>query len=105
MNNFCALEEKDLLYQLQQGSQSAFATIYNQHWKQMFYTAGTKLQNLAEAEEIIQDIFLDFWKRRNELQITGSLSGYFSACVKYKVINVLAKRSQQYRYFLYRAHQ
>jgi RNA polymerase sigma-70 factor (ECF subfamily) len=105
MNDFGTYEEKDLLYKLQSGNVTAFTTIYNQHWKKMFYLAGNKLQNLAEAEELVQDIFLDLWRRREELKITGSLSSYLSACVKYKVINVLAKRNQQERYSLYSSHQ
>jgi RNA polymerase sigma-70 factor (ECF subfamily) len=104
MNDFGTYEEKDLLYKLQSGSVTAFTTIYNQHWKKMFYLAGNKLQNLAEAEELVQDIFLDLWRRREELKIT-SLSSYLSACVKYKVINALAKRNHQERYSLYTSHQ
>jgi RNA polymerase sigma-70 factor (ECF subfamily) len=105
MNDFGTYEEKDLLYKLQSGDVTAFATIYNQHWKKMFYLAGSKLQNLAEAEELVQDIFLDLWKRRGELKIAGCLSSYLCACIKYKVINVLAKRSQQKRYLLHSSHQ
>jgi RNA polymerase sigma-70 factor (family 1) len=101
MNDFGTYEEKELLYKLQSGNVTAFTTIYNQHWKKMFYLAGSKLQNLSEAEELVQDIFLDLWRRREELKITGCLSSYLSACVKYKVINVLAKRNQQERYSLY----
>jgi RNA polymerase sigma-70 factor (ECF subfamily) len=104
MNDFGTYEEKDLLYKLQSGSVTAFTTIYNQHWKKMFYLAGNKLQNLPEAEELVQDIFLDLWRRREELKIT-SLSSYLSACVKYKVINALAKRNHQERYSLYTSHQ
>jgi RNA polymerase sigma-70 factor (ECF subfamily) len=104
MNDFGTYEEKDLLYKLQSGSVTAFTTIYNQHWKKMFYLAGNKLQNLAEAEELVQDIFLDLWRRREELKITN-LSSYLSACVKYKVINALAKRNHQERYSLYTSHQ
>jgi RNA polymerase sigma-70 factor (ECF subfamily) len=104
MNDFGTYEEKDLLYKLQSGSVTAFTTIYNQHWKKMFYLAGNKLQNLAEAEELVQDIFLDLWRRREELKIT-SLSSYLSACVKYKVINALAKRNHQERYSLYTSRQ
>lgn len=101
MNDIGTYEEKDLLYKLKLGNVTAFTAIYNQHWKKMFYLAGSKLQNLAEAEEIVQDIFLDMWKRREELNITRCLSSYLSVCIKYKVINVLAKRNQQHRYSLY----
>ena len=90
--------EKYLLGRFQAGSVDAFTEIYNLYWKKLFFVAASKLQNPAEAEEAVQDIFLDIWRRRTELNITTSLSCYLSACVKYKVINVLSKRYQQMLY-------
>lgn len=89
--------EKELMYRLQTGDEKAFAAIYNHYWKQMFYVAAQKLQNLAEAEEIVQDIFMELWRRKEEVHITTCLSSYLAVCVKYKVINVLAKRNRLLR--------
>ena len=91
-------EEKELLLRLQSGEEAAFTAIYNLYWKKMFYVAAQKLQNLAEAEEVVQDIFLDLWKRKENLPPVACLSAYLSVCVKYKVINILARRQQQWRY-------
>ncbi len=106
MNSFAAtIDEKKLLQNLHKGDDKAFTEIYDRYWKKLFYIAAHKLQNLAEAEEVVQDIFLDLWKRRTEVNITSCLSSYLAVCVKYKVINVLAKRTLQLRYQLYNSHQ
>lgn len=91
-------DEKELLTHLHNSSEAAFTEIYNRYWKKLFFVAAQKLNNLSEAEEIVQDIFLDVWKRREEISITTCLSAYLAVCVKYKIINVLAKRNQQLRY-------
>ena len=91
-------DEKELLRLLQNSDEAAFTHIYNLYWKKCFFSAAQKLQNLSEAEEIVQDIFLDIWKRREELTISTCLSSYLSVSVKYKVINFLAKRNLQSRY-------
>jgi len=91
-------DEKELLTRLQNSDEAAFTDIYNLYWKKLFFSAAQQLQNFSEAEEIVQDIFLDVWKRRSELNISTNLSSYLSICVKYKVINLLAKRNQQWRY-------
>lgn len=83
---------------MQNSDEAAFTEIYNLYWKKLFFIAAHKLNNLCEAEEIVQDIFLDLWKRRKEFNISVSFSSYLSVCVKYKVINVLARRSQHLRY-------
>ena len=92
------IEEKDLLTRLHNSDETAFTQIYNHYWKKLFFIAAQKLNNFSEAEEIVQDIFLDVWKRREEICITTGLSAYLSVSVKYKVINVLAKRNLQLRY-------
>lgn len=99
MDSFFHLtNEKELLTRLYNSDQQAFTDIYNLYWKKLFFVAAHKLHNLSEAEELVQDIFLDLWNRRHELQIQGNLSSYLAVCVKYKVINVLAKRNLKARY-------
>ena len=99
MDSFIHLtNEKEVLTRLHNGDKEAFTELYNLYWKKLFSLAAQKLQNLYEAEELVQDIFLDLWKRREELAVEHSLSSYLAASVKYKVINLLAKRNLQSRY-------
>lgn len=92
------LDDNSLLNLLKASDNEAFTEIYRRYWKKMFAVAAHKLQHLAEAEEVVQDIFLDLWNRKTELNITASLGTYLAAAVKYKVLNVLAKRNQQLKY-------
>jgi RNA polymerase sigma-70 factor (family 1) len=102
MNSFTQVtDEKELLTRLNNNDPGAFTDIYNLYWKKLFFIAAQKLNDLSEAEEIVQDIFLDIWNRRTELAISGDLSSYLSVSVKYKVINILAKRNRQLRYHLH----
>lgn len=89
--------ERELLSRLSRGDEAAFTEIYNIYWDKLFVVATHKLYNPSEAEELVQDIFLDVWHRREELQI-NSLSAYLATAVKYRVINALAKRNRQLRY-------
>jgi RNA polymerase sigma-70 factor (ECF subfamily) len=95
------IDEKDWLRRMQNGDEDAFTEIYNRYWQPLFVVASHKIGNLPEAEEIVQDIFLDLWRRRGELVITSGLSAYLATCVKYKVLNVLAKRQLALRYTKY----
>jgi RNA polymerase sigma-70 factor (ECF subfamily) len=96
--------EKELLYLLQMGDESAFTTIYNHYWKKLFSIAANKLHDLTEAEELVQDIFLDMWKRKENLVITSSLPAYLGIAVKYKVIDRLARKAIELRYRKYAAY-
>ena len=90
--------EKELLSLFSNSDDAGFTEIYNRYWDKLFTVAANKLNNLAEAEEVVQDIFLDLWKRRMELNITTCLNAYLGTAVKYKVINILAKRNVHLRF-------
>ena len=97
MDTFSRLpDERAVLHRLKQSDEAAFAQIYNGYWKPLFYLAATRLKSLSDAEEVVQDIFLDIWNRREELAI-ASLSSYLAVSVKYRVINLLAKKARQQR--------
>ena len=53
---------------------------------------------MAEAENIVQDVFVSLWDRRNQLVIKGSLEAYLVVSVKYRVIKWL---NRQYTQSLY----
>ena len=104
MSSFYAtFDEKELLHRLYTGDEKAFTEIYNQYWKKLFFVAAHKLQNLSEAEEIVQEIFLQLWKRRTVINVE-CLSSYLSVSLKYCIINVLAKRAHQYRCHQFNAY-
>lgn len=90
--------DQELVHLMQSGNEAAFTELYNRYWDKLFAIAAHKLQNLAEAEEVVQDIYLELWNRRAGLQITTSLPAYLSTAVKFKVINILALRHRRLRY-------
>ncbi len=101
MNDCKNLDDVALLHRLQLGDNVAYTEIYNRYWQKLFVVAAHKLKNLADAEEVVQDIFLEIWNRRETLIITSKLSSYLAAAVTYKVINMFAKRNVQLKYTEY----
>ena len=104
MYNYTILDDKELTGLLQNGDELAFTEIYNRYWTKLFAVAANKISDLDEAEEIVQDIFVSLWKRRNELETINTLGPYLAVSVKYRVIKVLAKRSHQQKYSDYSQH-
>lgn len=98
MSSFEALSDNELLELITSGDRNAFSEIYNRYWKKLLSVAVNKIDELEEAEEIVQDIFISFWERRQKLEITASLNAYLAVSVKYRVLKVLAKRSQHLKY-------
>lgn len=82
----------DLLNLLKEGDDEAFAEIFDRYWKPLLYVAAKKLGNIDEAEDIVQDLFISIWSRRERLEITTSLNHYLAASVKYMVSRQLVSR-------------
>src|SRR5882757_2487039 len=83
--------DQELLGQMVTGSEQAFSTLYKKYWEKAYVTACRKLDNKQLAEEIVHDIFLDIWKRRQDLAITH-FSAYLHKAVNYRVINALVQK-------------
>lgn len=105
MNTFTHIipDDQELIDRIKVDDDEAFTQIYTRYWKALLSIAANKIKDLEEAEEIVQDIFVQLWKRRKELEITSSLNNYLAVSVKYRVIKVLAKRQSQQKYMDYQA--
>ncbi|GAB3252523.1 RNA polymerase sigma-70 factor [Larkinella harenae] len=65
-----------------------FQAIYLRYWNDLFRVAARRLQSEEAAAEIVQDIFVELWERREKLNI-DHLDRYLFTAVKYKVINYI----------------
>jgi len=86
---------------LKSNDRGAFTEIYNRYWKRLFGIAANKIKDLDDAEEIVQDIFVSLWRRRDDLSGIISLGSYLAISVKYRVIKTLEKRNNAQKYANY----
>lgn len=85
--------DEELLVQLQQHQDAAaFTALYERYWEKLITLAYVRLQSAADAQEVVQEIFLDIWKRAEHIHIQHSFHTYISAALKYKILTLLAKR-------------
>lgn len=89
MSAYSSYSDQKLTTFLKNGDKSAFTEIYNRYWKKMFALACQKINDPEEAREIVQQIFIRLWERKDKLEITSTLVAYLSVSVKYRIINAL----------------
>lgn len=83
------------------GDKLAFEEVFRRCYAEMCGYAGHYIEDVDEAEEIVQDVFFNYWNKREILDITGSVEGYLfrsvrNACLNYlKHIQVRTKFVQQ----------
>ncbi|QIP15223.1 RNA polymerase sigma-70 factor [Spirosoma aureum] len=84
--NLKSLPDEILLIRLRTGDEAAFREIYQRYWKRLYSSARRKIESQDTVEELVQDIFLKLWERRNELRIER-LDAYLYTAVRYATIN------------------
>jgi len=87
------LDDNELTLLLQQGNEPAFTEIYNRYWDKLYFIAHKLLKDTDAAEEIVQEVFLILWKKREALKIK-SITQYLAAMTRYAVYRYLAKDKQ-----------
>jgi len=68
-SDFKNTSDKDLLALLQKSDKKAFEEIYNRYWKSIYGIVYQNLGTKEDSEEILHDLMLSIWKRREELSI------------------------------------
>lgn len=77
-------DDNEILSLLLKGSEDAFTIIYNRYWRRLIGLAYSHTKDKFVAEEIVQEIFLSLWQRKDKIHIT-SLSAYLATAVKFAV--------------------
>lgn len=85
------ISNEQLLQQMATGDRQAFTELYKRYWEELFITAAKALRGKEEAADVVQDVFLSLWNRRNELKLLGSLAAYLHTSVRYKCIHYIEK--------------
>lgn len=88
------LNDFELASLLRRGEQIAFREIYERYWDFVYGRAYRRMQDSFEAEEIVQEIFCNLWRKRERIVLSKGFEHYFSGAVKYEVINRFAKQAR-----------
>lgn len=81
----------ELKSMLAHGCESAFDEIYDRYWKKLFNQAYKRLDDPELSEEVVQDVFIDLWSKRQTREIEN-LYAYLTAAVRYQVFAIYNKR-------------
>ncbi|MEN7550511.1 RNA polymerase sigma-70 factor [Rapidithrix thailandica] len=64
----------------------AFKAIYDQYWEELYRKAYKRLNTQETAEDIVQNIFVEFWEKRNTINIEKSVGNYLYGALKKKIL-------------------
>ncbi len=91
MPAYTQLSEEELLQRCKKNDEAAFTEIYNRYWEKLLAIGYYYTHNKADAEDIVHDVMISLWNRKNEIQIQ-SLDAYLATAVKFSVFKAIARQ-------------
>ncbi len=89
--------DADLIVSLRQGNQNALNILYDRYGGLVYTLALKLLDRPDEAEDLTQDIFLNFWKQDKFNPDRGKLSSYLCLMTRSRAIDRLRSRQSEQR--------
>ncbi|PJJ85090.1 RNA polymerase sigma-70 factor [Mucilaginibacter auburnensis] len=86
------VSDEELVRLMAADNEKAFQILYNRYWDKLLIRAYSILKAHELAEEVVQDSFINLWKKRHTITIKHTFNTYISAVVKYEVLRKLAKQ-------------
>lgn len=80
--------ELELVCQVRAGDEGAFEALFRAYYARLVSFACTNLGSQAVAEEIVQEVFLQIWARRDVWVVERSVAAYLFRAVRNRISNV-----------------
>lgn len=97
MNSDALYTDTHLFRKIRAGDAAAFEEIFHRYNSLLYSHVLNKLDDEAEARDIVQDIFIALWEKRHTIHDTN-LAGYLFTAARNKVLNAIKHKKVIARY-------
>ena len=89
--------DEALVVSLRQGNKAALAILYDRYSRLTYTVAFRVLNSQPEAEDLVQEIFLNLWQKQTYNPARSSLSRFLSTVTRNRAIDRVRSRSNRRR--------
>ena len=91
------MEDDNVIFEkIKQGDQRAFKLLFNTYYKKIKSFTNVLIFDKGFVEEIVQDVFVELWERRESLVIHTSIKNYLYTSAKNKAFNWNRKKANNH---------
>lgn len=92
------IQEKSLIERLRSGDRTAFDLLFHFYYPGLVIYATQFAVDKSEAEDIVQNLFVKLWEKRQRVQLVDSLKSYFFTSVRNRCLNTLKHQQVESKY-------
>ncbi len=86
-------DDLKLWNQISSGDVNSFSTLFNNYYNPLYIYAYRFVKDISAAENIVQEVFVFLWTKREKIQIKYSLKSYLYTAVRNHSLNHLKQQS------------
>lgn len=75
------------IIKFKQGDQSAFKNVYDAYWAKVFHFTSLYINDPFEREEVVQQVFVRLWEKRESIDESIDLDGYLFIITRNMIFN------------------
>ena len=98
MDKYGKLSDLELIELLKQDDQAAFTEIYNRYKAPLFVHAYNLVKDEDEAKDILQQVFLNLWTGKDQIDNRQKIVGYLYTAVKNRFLTQVAHQAVESKY-------
>jgi RNA polymerase sigma-70 factor (ECF subfamily) len=80
--------------------ETAFRILYDRYWEPMYGKALNRLGNDADAQDVVQEVFISCWRNKEHIEVNDSLSPYLFTALKYAIIKLIYRQAKKGKHLL-----
>ncbi len=81
--------EQSYLVDIRPGNRAAFEAVFRTYYEDLSRYAFSILKRREESEDLVQQVFVNFWEKREQTIISGSLKSYLFRSVHNQSLNLI----------------
>lgn len=83
------MDDRELLHKIRLGDEQAFDTLFRRFYSMLVGFTESLLRSRALAEDVVQDVLLEVWRRRETLELTEGWRSYLFRAARNRALNAL----------------
>ncbi|MNK85354.1 ECF RNA polymerase sigma factor SigE [compost metagenome] len=91
--SYTTLTDDDLLIHLKNDDHSAFTEIFNRYSTLLYAHAFNKLRNESDSRDVVQEMFMKIWQKRQTIEQGNNLSGYLFIALRNGIFNLIKHKN------------
>jgi RNA polymerase sigma-70 factor (ECF subfamily) len=95
MKDFILYSDEELMREIKADNMFAFDTLYNKYNKRVYKFGYSILKSHEDSENLVQDVFLNFWENRYKVENDSSIRSYLFTITYHSAISIIRKKARE----------